>query len=370
MRRPSVSVRDYELVSSFETIRNTLLEDRFRDRLSKPLAYWVLPNDRRLPLKFLNRSIGELLETPFEELSATPGIGQKKISSLVKLLMRATEDQPPTVPFGNGNDGNHHSESHQLDPGAEFNASLVSEALWSEWTTKVKELGLGDERLGRVAESLASMPTVIWTKSLGEYENLSLAQIRGLRTHGEKRVRCVMRVFHRVHEVATKYEAEGTDVIRRKLGSERVLEMTRWIQGQIAAPSLPSVEDVQTNLADRVLEQIMVDCGESVHRIAVQRLGIESQPMSVREQAQAMGVTRARIYQLLDDCHKVIDVRWPQGRGLLDRMTAKYGAYLGLEPINAALFLAVRQLCFPDRNEVEPKSAIDRAFSSATNNSL
>ena len=94
------SAEDYKIVSSFQSLRKTLMEDKFADRLEKPLAYWALPNDRRLPLAFLGRTIKDLLETPFEELSATPGIGQKKISSLVKLLSRATKDQPPAVPIG------------------------------------------------------------------------------------------------------------------------------------------------------------------------------------------------------------------------------------------------------------------------------
>src|SRR5271155_2879155 len=94
------SAEDYKIVSSFQSLRKTLLEDKFADRLEKPLAYWAMPNDRRLPLAFLGRTIKDLLETPFEELSATPGIGQKKISCLVKLLSRATKDHPPVAPFG------------------------------------------------------------------------------------------------------------------------------------------------------------------------------------------------------------------------------------------------------------------------------
>ena len=100
MSRFGVSARDSQIVNSFEAIKRTLLEERYQDRLSKPLAYWALPNDRRLPLAFLNKTIGELVNTPFEELAATPGIGQKKISSLVKLLQRATRDEPPSIPFG------------------------------------------------------------------------------------------------------------------------------------------------------------------------------------------------------------------------------------------------------------------------------
>ena len=81
------SAEDYKIVSSFQSVRKTLLDEKFADRLEKPLAYWAMPNDRRLPLAFLGRTIKDLLATPFEELSATPGIGQKKISSLVKLLV-------------------------------------------------------------------------------------------------------------------------------------------------------------------------------------------------------------------------------------------------------------------------------------------
>src|SRR4051812_22923730 len=105
MERPSkvnkaTSVDDYKLVSSFHSLRKTLLQEKYADRWDKPLAYWALPNDRRLPLAFLGRSIKDLLATPFEDLTATPGIGQKKISSLVKLLSRAIKDRPPSVPFG------------------------------------------------------------------------------------------------------------------------------------------------------------------------------------------------------------------------------------------------------------------------------
>jgi hypothetical protein len=66
----ATSVDDYKLLSSFEAVRKTLKSDLYTDRLEKPLAYWVLPNDRRLPLAFLPRTLQDLLDTPFEDLSA------------------------------------------------------------------------------------------------------------------------------------------------------------------------------------------------------------------------------------------------------------------------------------------------------------
>ena len=36
-----------------------------------------------------------------------------------------------------------------------------------------------------------------------------------------------------------------------------------------------------------------------------------------------MGVTRARVYQLLEECEQAIEVRWPQGRCLLTLLRQK-----------------------------------------------
>ena len=67
------SAEDYKLSSSFEEVRKKLLIEDFSGRLSKPLAYWALPNDRRLPLAFLGRTVGDLLNTPFGELTEHAG---------------------------------------------------------------------------------------------------------------------------------------------------------------------------------------------------------------------------------------------------------------------------------------------------------
>src|ERR1700692_2027117 len=147
------SVEDYKIVSSFQSLRKTLLDDKFADRLEKPVAYLALPNARGLPLPFLGRTIKDLLATPFEELSATPGIGQKKISSLVKLLSRATKDQPPAVPFGIAelNESKPGGAEKARRNGTKFDPAIVSEALWTEWRATVTRNGLGRENLGTLA---------------------------------------------------------------------------------------------------------------------------------------------------------------------------------------------------------------------------
>ncbi|MBN8628837.1 MAG: hypothetical protein J0M17_25470, partial [Planctomycetes bacterium] len=91
MIKHSASVRQlrFELAARFDKIRNLLLTDRYAPQLSKPLAHWALPADRRLPRALLHRSLGDLLRTPYDSLAAVPGIGQKKMQSLMKLLDRA-----------------------------------------------------------------------------------------------------------------------------------------------------------------------------------------------------------------------------------------------------------------------------------------
>ena len=74
------SVEEFKQITSFQSLRKSLLQEDFAERLEKPLAYWAMPAIGALPLAFLGRTLRELLDTPFEQLAATPGIGRKKIS--------------------------------------------------------------------------------------------------------------------------------------------------------------------------------------------------------------------------------------------------------------------------------------------------
>ncbi len=342
------SVEDYKIVSSFQSLRKTLLDDRFADRLEKPLAYWALPNDRRLPLAFLGRTIKDLLATPFEELSATPGIGQKKISSLVKLLSRATKDHPPAVPFGIAelNEPKKNAVVEKpLHHESSFDPTIVSEALWAQWQQTVIEHGLGRETLGRLAPTLQALPTVIWNTPLEQYVNHTVAEIRQLKTHGEKRVRVVLEVFYTVHEMLARATCEQHLALR--IVPKFVLPIEAWIHQTLQAPGLPTADDVRDHLAIPLLNQLLIDAGPSIHELAEGRLGIQGAPQSVRLQSKQMGVTRARVYQLLEECSHVMAVRWPEGQHLLSQLESKFMAEEATGDLK--LFRATRELFFPGK---------------------
>ncbi len=345
------SVEDYKIVSSFQSLRKTLLDERFADRLEKPLAYWALPNDRRLPLAFLGRTIKDLLATPFEELSATPGIGQKKISSLVKLLSRATKDHPPAAPFGIP-ELNEPAVVPEAAPAAteiSFDPAVVSEALWSEWQQTVLEHGLGREKLGRLAPTLQNLPTVIWHTPLDFYVNHTVAEIRQLKTHGEKRVRVVLEVFYIVHEMLSK--AGTAPHLALRLAPKFIQPIEDWIAKRLQENGVPTPDEVNRFLATPLLDQIRIDTGDTIYELSAGRLGVDGGPQSVRQQAKQMGVTRARVYQLLEDCARVMEVRWPEGKQLLAQLDAKFQAENTTET-NLRLFQATRELFYPSKGQL------------------
>ncbi|MEQ8791786.1 MAG: hypothetical protein RIC55_36330 [Pirellulaceae bacterium] len=344
MAKP-INAEDFKLQSSYEEIRKTLLEETYSDRLEKPLAYWALPNDRRLPLAFLGRTIGDLLATPFQELNATPGIGQKKIHSLVRLLHRAVEEQSPAAPeavhAGNGR------PDQDVYVDGRFDSSSVSELQWAAWRETVKEHGLNGERIGRVARSLRDVPTVIWNTPLDFYLHFSLAEMRELKTHGEKRVRVVLEVFYFIHQLLSGVDPDGHLSIR--LAPRMVGKIETWIQQVLRQDAVPSLSELRNSLAETILMQIDLDTGPTVVELARGRMGLEGPPQTVRLQSRRMGVTRARVYQLLDDCSKLFDVRWPCGRLWLERLIARCQGRTDEKSFQ--LLRSISELLYPDKYE-------------------
>jgi hypothetical protein len=338
MARKTISNERYRLVGTYERLRKSLLEQPASDRLDKALSYWVLPTDRRLPIAFLDRTLRDLLSRPLDELMSTPGVGQKKILGFFDLLKRALKMTTPDAPFGLGS-----TEAANRRPAAGgFDSSIVSESLWTGWCETVNRYGLGPEKLGRLAPTLQALPTVIWHSRLEEYADRSLAEIRGLKTHGEKRVHAILEVFCTVHEaIATATLQENLDIV---LVPRFVPPLSRWLMEVLNHDELPSAEEVHRRVVKPMIAQVKTDLGDQVAQLAAARLCLEDNAPSVKQQAEAMGVTRARVYQLLDDCAKVMDVRWPEGRWMLVPLTTRFGAS---DPETIGLLHGTCDLFFP-----------------------
>ena len=77
---------------------------------------------------------------------------------------------------------------------------------------------------------------------------------------------------------------------------------------------MPDDAEIFEHFVGVLLEQLEVDSAEQIMNLARNRLGIPGPITSVRETARTMGLTRARIYQLLNEINDIILVRWPNGR--------------------------------------------------------
>ncbi len=342
----TTSVEELQVISRFEGLRKILLTDQYVEHLEKPLAYWALPTDRRLPLAFLSRTLGDLLGTPFAQLSETPGIGQKKMCSFVKLLARAANTDPSELPVDvsglkyqdDNNAAERNGDSNGFDP------TGVSEVVWGQWRASVAQHGLDNECLGRFAPSLRSMTRVVWNTPLSAYTDRTLAEIRGMKTHGEKRVRAILEAFYSVHTLVAQMGVQKHLIVR--VVPRRIDEVERWIGRMLQTPGIPSKTEIFANCIGPLLEQIRTDATRQIANLAENRLGILGPITSVRQAARAMGLTRARVYQLLNEINDILMVRWPTGRHQVYELRDKFrseaehaGSLAELEQFEAAIEL-------------------------------
>ncbi len=348
--KPS-ALEEVQVVGRLESLRTILRGDEYAEHLQKPLAFWALPTDRRLPLAFLGRKLQDLLNTPFNELAATPGIGQKKMCSYVMLLARAANTDPSEIPT----EDNLARELAALANGSRpasgngdgFDPSNVSEVVWSQWRASVVQHGLGDEPLGRFAPSLRHMTRVIWNTPLSAYTDRTLAEMRSLRTHGEKRVRAILEVFHSVHALVADMGVQDHLIVR--IVPRLVDRVEQWVGQTLQTPGMPSPEELAEHFIEPMLAQVRIDVNQQIAALAENRLGMSGPITSVRQAARAMGLTRARVYQLLNEINDVMVVRWPMGRHQVYELREKLYAESAQmrNPPDLRQFLAAVELFYP-----------------------
>lgn len=346
----TVSVEELQVVSRFEGLRKMLLSETYTELMDRPLAYWALPTDRRLPLAFLGRTLRDLLAVPFADLSATPGIGRKKMASFVQLLARAANTDPAELPTELLDASFSGAPVDAVGNPAEtsgFDPTNITEVTWAQWRASVVRHGLSGEAIGRFAPSLQNMTRVIWCTPLGAYTSSTLAEIRTMKTHGEKRIRALLEVFHAVHTITAGMGGQEHLVVR--IVPRLIDQVEQWIGRALQRPGIPSEEEILTNFVQPLLEQVCIDATQQIATLAENRLGIGCPITSVRQAARTMGLTRARVYQLLNEINDIMMVRWPTGRHQSHELRAKFQAEAGeLDQVpDLRQFYAAVELFYP-----------------------
>ncbi|MBN2296769.1 MAG: hypothetical protein JXM70_30365 [Pirellulales bacterium] len=359
------SVEDYQIASRFDSLRKILKTEEYAQHLEKPLAYWALPTDRRLPLVLLGRTLGDLLEMPFVELTATPGIGQKKIRSFVGLLSRAVNTDPNDLTVEDvKSSGNGSVQSEKEKLAEKFDPSSVSEVVWSKWRATVIKHNLENETLGRLAPNLQGMTRVNWNTRLGEFTDHTLAEIKARKTHGEKRIHALLEVFHGLHKLLSNLGEEDYLVVRVK--PHRIDAVQQWVARTLQSTTIPDKTEIFEKFVKPLLEQLHVDATEQVANLADDRVGLSGPITSVREVARRMDLTRARVYQLLNEISDIMQIRWPGGRREVYELLAKFEAEANGKQEQLDQFRSTVELIYPNhrRGGTEP---LERAESAEGN---
>jgi hypothetical protein len=324
----TASAEDARILGQYEELRRTLLASPRADLMDKTLAYWVLPTDRRLPLALLGRKLGELLSLSLAELATTPGVGRKKLASLVMLLARAAETDAPQCECTpvDRRPATAASSPTALDPAASDPIN-VSEKTWAEWQASVLRHGLEGEPLGRMAPSLRNMTSVIWNTPLDAYAHSTLAEIRSRKTHGEKRIRAVLEVFQAVAALVAGMGPQ--DALATRILPRRIDQVERWSDETLARTDVPGRREILAGFIEPLMEQVRIDASPQVAALAENRLGLNGQITSVRQVARQMRLTRARVYQLLNEIAEIMAVRWPMGQTRTSQLREKFAAHVG-----------------------------------------
>ena len=338
----SAAVIEYSIRARFDEISQLLRDPQLASRCAKPIGYWALTGDRRLPYALLERPVAEIIATPFKELSQTPAIGKKKMNSLVMLLERVLDERQPAPATI--------SREEAVAPDDRFLPDAVSESHWESWRETVRRHELTNEPLGHLAPTLNALPTVIWNMPLSTYVEMPLTQLRRLKTHGDKRVRSVMEVFFFIHQVLGNVNSPRHIVTQ--LRPSFAIPIEQWIVDAIRREEPLNTQELRQGLVLPLLNQIEADSNEGIGRLMAGRLGIESPPETVIEQAERLGVTRARVYQLLELGTQIMNVRWPEGWGQLIALNERFKSRS--EPQECADMLAtLRALLYPAKIRAE-----------------
>jgi hypothetical protein len=290
----------------------------------------------------------DLLQAPYAELAATPGIGQKKMRSFVKLLSRVANTDAAELPSDPAFLAENGKRGPRQDSGGNgFDPAAVSEMVWAQWRASVVQHGFGKEILGRLAPSLKDMSRVIWNTPLETYADCTLAEMRAMKTHGEKRIGAILEVFHGIHAVVAQMGTQEHLAVR--IVPRLIDAVDTWVGQTLQRPGIPGEREIFDSFISPLLKQIRCDASRQIVHLAENRLGIHGPVTSVRQAARELGLTRARIYQLLNEINDILTVRWPLGRHQVYELHDKFQAELdNADPApNLEQFHAAVELFYP-----------------------
>ena len=319
MPKPS-SADDVKLMSSYETVRATCFSTP-----SSPIAstsrspFGPCPTTAGCRPPFSVARLRDLLaHAVSNSWRPPPASAARSWMTFVKLLVRATKDDstgPDTLNELPGRRGRPDHRHRRRRASSIRPASRKSSG--PSGARRPASHGVGQELLGRLAPSLQRCPP-----SSGRRRSASISTRRWATSASSRRTaksgcNVVLEVFHTVHQMLSHIDPDGDLAVR--LAPRNIAAVEDWM-AEAKSRSFPPGLGRDRAVPGRAArcKQLEIDAGDTVAKLARGRLGVGAKAESVRNQSKSLGVTRARVYQLLEECNNVMSVRWPDGRRLLD----------------------------------------------------
>lgn len=294
--------------------------------LNRSIRSWVHRRDRHLPQKTLSRSLGELLDpTVWDELCNTPGIGHGRLAKLLDLMDRAEREVRPAEAVGTSSGALPVVSPADLPSEDDW----PSESTWIAWVEIIRCHRLDSQPLGRFARRLTDLAQGLWALPLSRFLDESIADLLASPGFGPVRSRQVLAV---VADVARIFSPSNATIpLRGRLLCDHLNAVVGWIDEILAEQRLPDSQAVRTRFLEPLFAQFRLDLGADDCAMVRRRWGVDAPFVTLEVIALETGLTRERIRQKTAKVAEVIDVRWPEGKHLLDDLYEFFRASRGAD---------------------------------------
>ena len=334
--------------------------------LDWPLRRWRRIGDWNLPTWMLNQNLRTILQTPFSKIAQIRWIGPVRLEQLVVLLDRARSalNTDRADGFGKVHEGTLSEQSDTVndEPGFLSQAARevyflgVANTPWWElndrdWSSIVQLVRYHDlERfpLGRFASSLRDLHRSLWQERISNFSHRSFSQLFEMKGYCHVKLTQSVGLIYNLAYLLSRLPADSD--IQTAVFPTTITEANRWLtQWQFGeAEKLPDVPSILEYFVKPLLIQVERDISGRVSAIAKRRIGDGGEPETYREISKDFGVTPNRIRTLIPPAVLVFDVRWPEGRDLLQRVCEQLSVQKKTN-VQQQLLLRISQMFFESR---------------------
>jgi len=310
---PVTEVVHEGLAAAFDALKTAIESCADHEHLDSTLSDWLEPDDDDIPYKFLTWRIRRILNTPFRIFSSS-WITEDRLATFVELLGRV--HQTACSSTGVSDESATSGDHRPVNSDSTERHLTVSGTAWRTWCEVIECHDLSATSLGALAGSLEDLPGSFWDRKLREFTSKTYLELSGTPGLGPRKMSVVVDLFRELASQLASVPAKSSlGVI---LLPKPIRELSFWLYQVLEERHIPTSSEIATSFCRPLLTQLQTDLSPEVASIVIRRLGVDGKPETLAEIADDVGLTRERVRQLTLRATKVLHVRWPQGKHLLD----------------------------------------------------